>query len=248
MAPLLLAAALALCGAAPAQDFVPAQTQAALSEVGAQAQKVKPASPPEQACRALGSLGCYLVPPGLEGKEPALLVYFRGFWSGHGNERVQEGERLASSRQALGFYGLEAAAARAGAVVLVTGSSDAAVTEADIAAVEAQLGVSFKKVLLAAHSGGYNGLLKSLPGLRQPSRIAMLDDFYFTDKDKVKLLQDRVAAGAACSGFLTSHNEERWKGAFKDKLDCAVEKKDALGHNGAVNACLAAYLAGGTCP
>ncbi|TPW20407.1 MAG: hypothetical protein FD126_1721, partial [Elusimicrobia bacterium] len=75
-----------------------------------------------------------------------------------------------------------------------------------------------------------------------------LDDFYFTDTTSVRLLQERVAAGAPCSGFYTAHNEERWRRGFKGRLDCAVVQRDDLGHEGGVNACLGPLLAGGTCP
>lgn len=244
MAPLLLAVLLSLGAGARAQDLVDPALISALDAVQERAQDLRPGPP----CPALGTLGCFFTPPGLAGKEPALLVYFRGFWSGHGDGRVPERERTASARQALTYYDLAAAAEQAGAVVLVTGSSDAAVREADVAAVGAALGLSFKKVYLAAHSGGYNGLLKSLPGLRRPDRLVMLDDFYFTDRASVQMLQDRVAAGAVCSGFLTSHNAGRWQSAFAGRLDCAVQNRDDLGHTDGVRACLGPYLTTGACP
>lgn len=246
--PLLLAVALTLCGAASAEDFIGAETRAELAAVGTRAHEVGRTAWPPAECLALGTVGCYMAPQITAGAEPALLVYFRGFWRGHGDGRVPEGERLASSRQALDFYGLEAAAAQAGAVVLITASSDIPVTEKDITAIEAAMGVSFKKLHLAAHSGGYNGLFKSLSGLRQPDHIVMLDNFYFTDEAKAKLVQDKVRSGAVCSGFYTSHNEARWRDGFKNQVDCAVEKKDDLGHEGGVKACLGAYLTKGTCP
>ncbi|TBR16735.1 hypothetical protein EPO15_18610 [bacterium] len=227
---LLLAALLALGGPASAIGKRPADAPAPLD------------------CRPLATAGCWFVPKLAPGGEPALLVYFRGFWRGHGDGRVPPGEREASARQALDFYGLEAAASGAGAVLLVTGSSDAEVTENEVTAVERELGVSFKKLYLAAHSGGYNGLLKSLPNLRQPSRIVMLDDFYFTEAASAKLVAERVDAGAECSGFYTAHNEDRWRRGFKERVRCAVEKRDDLGHEGGVNACLGPLLQGGTCP
>ena len=243
MAPLLLAVLLSLGGLARAEEPVDPALIAGLDAVLERAQDLKPGPP----CPALGTLGCFFTPPGLEGKEPALLIYFRGFWTGHGDGRVPERERAASARQALTYYDLAATAEQAGAVVLVTGSSDAAVREADIAAVGAALGLSFKKVYLAAHSGGYTGLLKSLPGLRRPDRLVMLDDFYFTDAGAVQLLQDRVAAGTLCSGFFTSHNEGRWNSAFRGRLDCAVENRDDLGHTDGVRVCLGPYLTTGRC-
>lgn len=246
-AALLTAAAAAGALAAP-EDFIGAGTREALADLGARARAVGRAARPPAECRALGTVGCYLAPPNAGGAEPALLVYFRGFWRGHGNGSVPQGERLASSRQAMEFYGLEAAAAQAGAALLVTGSSDSQVTEKDIAAIEAASGVSFKKVHLAAHSGGYDGFFKSLPGLRRPDRIVMLDDFYFTDSARSRLVQDRVRAGAVCSGFYTSHNEARLRAGFGKEVDCAVEKKDDLGHERGVRACLGSYIVRGTCP
>lgn len=245
MGPILLSA---LALAASAQDFVGPEGRGRLSDLGTQAQTLGRGAPAPEECRQLGAVGCFLAPKGAAGKEPSLLVYFRGFWEGHGNGRVPEKERLASSRQAVSFYGLEAAAAQAGAVLLVTGSSDVAVSESDIAAVEKELGVSFAKLHLAAHSGGYNGLFKSLSGLRQPKRILMLDNFYFTDPSMAKLIQGKVRDGAACSGFYTSHNEDRWRRGFLGKVECAVAKKDDLGHNGGVNACLGPFLLEGNCP
>lgn len=246
MAVLLIAAVLAL--GASAEEFIGPETRDALSGLEARAREAGRSPPPHAAeCRALGTAGCWLPAPGGAGADPALLVYFRGYWRGHGDGRVPERERLASSRQALEFYGLEAAAAQAGAAVLVTGSSDAAVTEKEIAAVEQALGVPFGRLLVAAHSGGYAGLLRSLPGLRRPDRIVMLDDFYFTDAAQVALLEDRVRAGAVCTGFLTAHNEARWRQAFRGRLDCAVERRDDLGHQRGVNACLGAYLTGTAC-
>lgn len=225
MAPLLLAAAFALAGSASGQQFVDTAARE---------------------CRPLSTAGCYFAPKAAPSGDAELLVYFRGFWRGHGDGRVPVGERQASSKQALEFYGLEAAAP--GAVILVTGSSDSGISENEITAIERELGVSFKQIYLAAHSGGYNGLLKSLPGLRQPSRIVMLDNFYFTDAGSAKLIQNRVAAGASCSGFYTDHNEDRWRHGFSNRVDCAVVKRDDLGHDRGVNACLGPFLLGGTCP
>lgn len=223
MAPLLLTAAFALV--ASGQEFVDTAARE---------------------CRPLSTAGCYFAPKGPPSEDAELLVYFRGFWRGHGDGRVPEGERQASSRQALEFYGLEAAAPRA--VILVTGSSDSGVSENEVTAIERELGVSFKRIHLAAHSGGYVGLFKSLPRLRQPRRILMLDNFYFTDAASAKLVQDKVDAGAACSGFYTDHNEDRWRRGFRDRVVCAVEKRDDLGHEGGVNACLGPLLRGGSCP
>lgn len=245
---LLLAALLALTDPASAQDFVDADARGKLTALGTQAKTVgrrPPAATAAPECRPLVPAGCFFAPKAAPSGEATLLVYFRGFWRGHGDGRVPEGERQASSKQALEFYGLEASAP--GAVILVTGSSDASVTENELTAVERELGVSFQKVYLAAHSGGYNGLFKSLPNLRQPTRIVMLDNFYFTDAASAKLVQDRVAAGASCSGFYTDHNEDRWRRGFRDRVDCKVEKRDDLGHEGGVNACLGAFLLGASC-
>lgn len=226
----------------------PARGQSA-TELAAEARRVGRTPPPREArCVAFRAQGCYLVPEAGVTGEAALLVYYRGWWRGHGNGSVPAGERVESARQALSFYGLEAAAARVGAVLFVTGSSDQAFAEEDVAALEKETGFRFATVSLAAHSGGYAGLFKSLPGLRRPERVVMLDNFYFTDAAKAAALQKLVDAGTVCAGFYTAHNEDRWREGFRGRVTCSVEAQDKLGHEGGVNACLAAYLTKTSCP
>lgn len=229
---------------------VPAAAQGTgAAELAAEAQRVgRTPPPPEARCLAFRDKGCLLVPEGGVTGDARLLIYYRGWWRGHGNGSVPGGERIESSRQALSFYGLEAAAAKVGAVVFITGSSDQAFVEEDIAGLEKETGFRFANVSVAAHSGGYVGLFKSLPSLRRPERIVMLDNFYFTDAAKAAAVQKLVEGGAVCAGFYTAHNESRWREGFRSRVTCSVEAQDKLGHEGGVNACLAAYLTKTTCP
>ncbi|MFA6030543.1 MAG: hypothetical protein WC969_11870 [Elusimicrobiota bacterium] len=188
-------------------------------------------------CLALSGLGCYF-----DGGNDGLLIYLRGHL--HGSGRITgEGPVLASSRQAFDFYGLRSAAQNRNLTVMVTGSSHLPVLPADVAALEKRLGRKFGKVLVAAHSGGYVGLAKSLEELPKVDGIVLLDDFY----GDVAGMARRVAGrDAPCAGFRTPHNKARFA-AFTG-TSCVIDaaRSDAE-HEPRVARCLTDYLDGRAC-
>lgn len=200
-------------------------------------------------CAPVAGIGCVYVPAkAAEDGSAPLFVYFRGWVNGY-NGSVPVAERLKSSRTAFTSYDLGRAADAAGAVLLVTGSSDAAVLDADVDALEKQVGRRFTRLILASHSGGYAGLNASLPQKRAVARVIMLDDFYFNDGPDS--LAHRVAAlvdkGAVCDGFYTPHNKVRWEQRFKPYLTCPVEAFGPNDHDAKVKECLRGYATTGTC-
>ena len=202
------------------------------------------------ACAPVPGIGCvYVSPKAAEDGSAPLFVYFRG-WVKPYNGSVPVPERPSSAQGAFSTYGLGAAADAAGAILLVTGSSDAAARDADIDALEKQVGRRFSRLILAAHSGGFVGLNASLPQRRAVARVIMLDDFYFNDGPDS--LGRRVAAlvgkGAACAGYYTPHNKDRWEQRFKPYLACPVDAFGPNDHDAKVGACLAGYATTGTCP
>ncbi len=201
------------------------------------------------ACAPVAGIGCVYVPAkAAEDGSAPLMIYFRG-WVKPWNGSVPVTERLKSSQTAFSSYGLDRAADAAGAVLLVTGSSDAAVLDADIDALEKQVGRKISRLILSAHSGGYVGLNASLPQKRAVARVIMLDDFYFNDgpdslAHRVALLVDK---GAVCDGFYTPHNKDRWEQRFKPFLTCPVEAFGPNDHDLKVKECLSGYATTGTC-
>ena len=201
-------------------------------------------------CAPVPGIGCvYVSPKAAEDGSAPLLVYFRGWTKAHKGS-VPVAERAASAREAFSSYDLDRAADAAGAVLFVTGSSDASFQDADVDALETKVGRRFSRLILAAHSGGYVGLDASLPQRREVARVIMLDDFYFSDGPDS--LGRRVAAlvgrGAACAGFYTPHNKERWEQRFKPYLTCPVDAFGPHDHDDKVNACLKGYATTGACP
>ena len=201
------------------------------------------------ACAPVDGIGCvYVSPKAAEDRSAPLFVYFRG-WTDPYDGSVPVSKRLLSARTAFSSYELGRAADGAGAVLLVTGSSDAAVRDADVDALEKQLGRQFSRLILAAHSGGYAGLAASLPQKRAVARVIMLDDFYFNDgPDSLgHRVADLVGKGAACAGFYTPHNKARWEQRFKPYLTCPVEAYGKTDHDAKVKECLRGYATTGTC-
>lgn len=196
-------------------------------------------------CAPLPGVGCVYVPLGAPRTEPGLLIYFRGHWRSY-RGRVPQELRVESARSAFISYGVKAAAERAGLAVLVTGSSSAEVGAAELAAARAAAGRPLGRVILAAHSGGYVGLERSLPGLPPVARIVMLDDFYF-DASLTALIKARVGAGAACTGYVTLSSRARWESRFKPFVACPVDVYQDSEHEAAVARCLGAYLERSTC-
>ena len=192
-------------------------------------------------CVPFPDKGCYY-DPGIKAAEAPLLIYLRGHLGGAGVITGQDAV-LASARQAFEKYGLRSAAQAQGLVVLVTGSSHLAVLRDDVARLEGLLGRRVGSVAVAAHSGGYVGLSKSLDSLQRVDRVVLLDNFY----GDVAGMAGKVArAGAPCSGFYTPHNRARFKN-FTGAA-CAIEAaaSDAE-HDPRVGKCLPSYLAGEAC-
>ena len=207
------------------------------------------AAAPSHPCAPVDGIGCVYIPASAAADGPApLMVYFRG-WVNKYNGSVPVSERLLSARTAFTGYELGRAADAAGAVLLVTGSSDAAVRDADIDALEKQVGRQFSRVILASHSGGYAGLTASLPQKRTVSRVIMLDNFYFDDgPDSLgHHVADLVAKGASCAGFYTPHNQDRYEQRFKPYLACPVDAFAPTDHDAKVKECLRGYATTGTC-
>lgn len=204
---------------------------------------LSPAAAQEHPCRPVPGVGCWY---GAETWNGTVLVYLRGHHPGH-SSRVPAGELVASARQAFDFYGLRGAADSAGARVLVTGNSPLVVGAETLAKLEPT------RVVVAAHSGGYIALERTLAGLPGVERVVLLDMFYGAapvgDTPTLTRIARAVkATGAACSGFYTAHNWERYKLYFRDEAPaCSVQDGDPFGHNAGVNRCLPAFLAGNPC-
>ena len=198
-----------------------------------------------ESCRSMEGLGCAFVPDEAPEKPP-LLIYLRG-WLAPYDGRVPPSACLASARQAFKRYALGETARAAKAALLVTCSSDRGVTEGDVAALEKASGTAFAERILAAHSGGYVGLERTLAAGLAFSRLLMLDDFYFGAELSPKI-QARISGGVSCAGFYTAHNLARYETRFKPSVSCAVEPHDDFGHDETVVKCLAAYLTKNACP
>lgn len=202
-----------------------------------------PAFAEEHPCRPVPGVGCWYGPEAWNGP---VLVYLRGHHPTLG-ARVPEAELVASARQAFEFYGLRGAADAAGARVLVTGNSPLVVRADTLSKLEP------RGVVVAAHSGGYAALENTLSGLAGVNRVVLLDMFYGAAPQGetptlTRIARAVAATGAACSGFYTSHNWERYKRYFRDEAPaCAVVDGSAYGHNAGVNRCLPAFLSGADC-
>ncbi|MBI5201496.1 MAG: hypothetical protein HY925_07935 [Elusimicrobia bacterium] len=189
------------------------------------------------ACRPVEGVGCYLPLAQSGGDETPILVYLRG-WFDRWEERVPPELRAASAQDAVRFYGLAEAARSVGAGLLVTGSADVGVSDETL---EAQEKVRFGRLYLAAHSVSYEGLSRTLGRLRRPDRIVMLDNFYFQKELSLKI-QQQVAAGAVCAGYVTPHNRQRYETRFKPFVYCPIQALNGRQHNRGVNRCLGPLL------
>ena len=105
--------------------------------------------------------------------------------------------------------------------VLVTGSSDISVKRSDLDRLQAGLGVTFGPVSVAAHSGGYVGLSRSIDTFSRLDKIILLDPFYSDFSAKISA---QVRQGAACTGFYTPHNAARYK-QFFSSAGCPAEAR-----------------------
>ena len=181
-------------------------------------------------------IGCYF--NGAQpGSQAPLLIYYRGWLSGtnypggglSGGKITGEANILRSSRAGLKYYKLKQLALEKGLVVLVTGSSDIPVTQADIANLQNELGYVFPRVYVAGHSGGWSGLSFSIDSLERVDRIVLLDLFYSDFGAKVLA---RTQNGTACGGYYTPHNKARYQKWFSGS-NCAVDESLSAGDHDA---------------
>lgn len=182
-------------------------------------------------CAPVAGVGCFYSGAPAGAAAP-LLIYYRGWLSetnypggGLSGGHIGGADLLRSARAALSFYGLKRLADEKRLAVLVTGSSDIGVTRADLDRLAAQLGAAFTSVSVAAHSGGYAGLSKSLDSFGRLEKMILLDPFYSDFSAKVAA---QVGRGAACGGFYTRHNAARYKQFFSGS-GCAAEPRTSPG-------------------
>jgi len=162
---------------------------------------------------------------------------------------VPAAQFLASSRQAFLAYDLGKTAAARKSVLLVTYRSGLGVSPALVDSLRDESRKTFSSIALAAHSGGYVGLLKTLEAGLAPDRVLMLDNFYGKGGGGLaSRLQRLISSGTRCSGFYTPHNKVNFEEGYKKAVNCSV---DGMGsdaqHNAAVNRCLGGYLDGRPC-
>ena len=198
-------------------------------------------------CAPLEGVGCWFAPPGMPSDAP-LLVYLRGHHPTMG-PNVPPSQFLASARQAFESYGLDKLAVQRKTAILVTYRSGLGVSPSTLEALKDESKHSFGAVSVAAHSGGYVGLLKTFEAGLSPSQVVMLDNFYGQGGGGLAgRLQRLVSSGARCTGFYTPHNKANYEAGYKRTVNCAV---DAMGsdsmHNAGVNKCLNGYLDGRPC-
>jgi hypothetical protein len=182
-----------------------------------------------------------------------LIIYFRGHWAAYGGV-VPKDARSASIEQVISAYGLDKTYEKQQDPMLISPSSDVAYTVDDIKnAIKAASLPENAFVILAAHSGGNVGLLQTLKNLTNQDykfsiqKISMLDNFYF-DSKSTAIIKQFIIQGAECNGFLTLHNEERYKERFLKEIppsDCNIDFKE--NHNTTVNKCLLQYISKNSC-
>lgn len=201
----------------------------------------------EDACVPLEGVGCWYAPEGL-GSDAPLLIYLRGHHPSMGPS-VPAAQFLSSARQAFVAYGLGKTAAEKRSVLLVTYRSGLGVSPAVVDALRDQSKKSFSSIAVAAHSGGYVGLLKTLEAGVVPARILMLDNFYGKGGGGLaSRLQRLISSGARCGGFYTPHNRVNFEEGYKKTVNCSIDGLGSDGqHNAAVNRCLGGYLDGRPC-
>lgn len=204
-------------------------------------------------CVTIDQYGClykrkYLVDPDAD----TLVIYLRGHWKYSGS--VPTSQRRASLNEVISTYELHKTYEKLKTPMLISSSSHVGFTVKEIeAAIEAAGLPEDTKVILAAHSGGYHGLTKTLTYLKGATykfkivKITMLDNFYF-GYTTTSLIKEFVDQGAECNGFLTAHNEARYENRFKPHLSdeiCPIQEKK--NHYTAVNKCLESYVKDNIC-
>ena len=182
-----------------------------------------------------------------------LVIYHRGHWASFKGD-VPLDQRNNSLKQAIDFYELNKSHEQVESPFLISASSNIGFTikEIESALLSANLAAD-SKVILASHSGGYVGLLKTLNYLKKSvytfdiSQIIMLDNFYFI-KESTSLIKSFLDKGTKCSGYLTAHNSTRFKERFSSTVNsnqCSMKLK--VNHNKGVNACLSDYIQTNDC-
>jgi hypothetical protein len=217
------------------------------------------ASPSRESCQAFEPVGCLYVPdsarlPAADGSAPTLLVFIRGLHADDESRVEGEGPLLGGARAAFMSHALGDAADAAGVAVLVTGASDMKVSAGHIAAAAARSGLGFGRIVLAAHSGGYFGLNRTLAADDFPralvKRVIMLDNFY--SYGNLAPIRGLVAGGGcSCSGFYTNQSAPYLSVVAPYRAVCELEKRHDFGedsHRLVVNACLPFYLSGAPGP
>lgn len=226
---LLLSAAPLLAGPADTSFGLLLSQGAAIPEVPAQSDPVRAALTTEE-CADLSPIGCYYSGAPAGAAVP-LLIYYRGWVTGtnypggglYGGHISGKADILRSSRAAFTFYKLGQLAREMRVAVLVTGSSDIGVKRSDVDRLQAALGVNFRSVSVAAHSGGYVGLGNSIGTFGRLEKIVLLDPFY---SDFSAVVKAGIRQGAVCTGFYTPHNAARYKQYFSG-AGCSAQPRTA---------------------
>ena len=194
---------------------------------------------------ALSRTGCVDV-PGVGcrlngGSSNRVVVYHRGFWIWEPSAvpaRVRNASRVTvpaqylpdSARGALLRYGLDRVAHARHSDVIVTGGSPVALVGAELNE------LNKPKVALVAHSGGYQGLVRTMQNMggRKIDEIILLDCFYGVNSGAnayiARYLRDHPET--KCSGFYTEHNKWRYNNTFlpvAGRGRCDI--KEGAGHN-----------------
>lgn len=204
-------------------------------------------------CKVLNKNSCLYLDNNITYKDDTIVIYHRGFW-GKYKGKVPTKLRKRSIKQALSKYDLNRSSDKLKIPFLVSTSSNVgfSIKEIESSIKKAKLKEN-AKVILASHSGGYLGLIKTLKNLKKGSytfkieNIVMLDNFYFSSRS-AGLLKEFFDKGVKCTGFYTEHNSKRLKSVLLKKVDsevCSIEKR--RGHNKSVNDCLVSYVNGEKC-
>ncbi|NCN27170.1 hypothetical protein GW915_06290 [bacterium] len=195
-----------------------------------------------------------------QGYTDTLVIYFSGHaqssdpgWSGStgGNLPASQWRDWASyvgggESGKQGSYAIDQQIDRQYHSRYILGSSHLCLTMKDLQDLMRASGA--KRLVFASHSGGYDGLQKTLNNIRgseyieKVDRVAMLDNFYRPSvKNTLSSVFGAERLPHLISGFFTSHNSSRFQASYGKKLAPKV-KDDSLGHKREVRENLANYL------
>jgi len=189
------------------------------------------------ACNEMKDIGCFIM---VEDKAP-LVIYFRGH--NKGRAELANDELFDSASQVAKKAQLAQLALKLKVNILVTGSSRIIVTKTLLE------NYDFDKLYLAAHSGGYYGLWKTLedktlfPHLK---KLIFLDSYYSESKQFHQLIADLSNNDIPCVGYLTEHNLKRFNRHYKN-LGCTKNGPEGFQHSKDVNRCLSQFIQGNEC-